>query len=209
MRNPFAAAAALRRSSPAGGSGIGGGQLVPVTQNKIPQWGDWSTRKAIEQGLKSSSWVYICVNKLMKAAASVPWVAEELHGKKWEPIETHPLTELFERPNPFMPRQKLMEWIVSHLYLSGNAMLSKITVRKTPVELWPIWELDKIQPVPSRENWIDRYDFRRDGGAIPLLPEDVVHFMFPDPSNPFWGMAPLKAARAPSTPTSKRCGGTR
>jgi phage portal protein BeeE len=92
MRNPFAAAAALRRSSPAVRiGGIGGGSSCPSPEQD-PAVGDWSTRKAIEQGLKASSWVYICVKRLMKAAASVPWVAEELHGKKWEPIETHPLT---------------------------------------------------------------------------------------------------------------------
>jgi HK97 family phage portal protein len=202
MRNPFAVAVSRGRSStapmPAGSGGIGGGGLVPVTLDKIPQWSDWSTRNAIQHGMKASSWVYICINRLMKAAASVPWAAEELHGDTWEPVEDHPLTALFERPNPFMPRQKLMEWIVSLLYLSGNSLVSKITVsrggKRIPVELWPIWELDKIQPVASKENWLDRYDFRRDGAAIPILPDDVVHFMFPDPANPFWGTPPLKAA---------------
>jgi HK97 family phage portal protein len=190
-RNPFAANAAAARSTPAQS---GGGQLIPSYQNKIPQWSKWSTRKAISDGFKSSVWVYICVQRLMKAAASVPWVAYERNGKKWEANEDHALTELFERPNPFMSRQRLMEYITSHLFLGGNSVIHQIKLRGAPVELWPIWELDKIQVVPSRTEYIERYDYRRDGEPIPLAPDEVVHLMFADPGNPFWGISPLQAA---------------
>lgn len=193
-RNPFAVALA-RSQSPVVARSSGGGALVPAWQNKIPQWSQWSTRKAIQEGFKSSVWVYICIERLMKSAASVPWVAYVRTGRdKWEPEPDHPLSQLMKQPNPFMSGAQFIEAITSQLYLAGNALIHHITLRGTPVELWPVWELDKIQVVPSRENFIDRYDYRRDGEPIPLYPEELTHLMFLDPGNPFWGMAPLQAA---------------
>ena len=198
MANPFAVA--LRRNAtPArptldGAVGSGGGVLVPVYQDKIPQWSDWSAHRAIQEGMKASVWVYICVERLMKAAASVPWRAEVKEGDEWVPAEDHPLTDLLEHPNPFMGRQDWIERSVANLYLVGNALTAKLMVRGVVAELWPMWELDKIQPVPSRTNFIVRYDYRRDGEPIPIDPQEVMHLMFQDPGNPFWGLAPLKAA---------------
>lgn len=196
MANPFALARA-RANAPATitrSSGAGGGTLVPNYLSKIPQWNTWSTRKAVEDGFKSSVWVYIAVQRLMKAAASVPWYAYEGSGDSWEKEPKHPLSQLIARPNPFMSRQRIIESEVAQLSLAGNGMLKKIKLRNQTRELWPIWELDKIQPVPSAEEWLARYDFRRDGAAIPLFPEDVVHAQYVDPYNPFWGMSPLQAA---------------
>jgi HK97 family phage portal protein len=189
MRNPLAVAVSRMRAP----ASSGGGALVPSYTDKQPQWSQWSTKNAIQDGFKSSAWVYKCVERLMKASASVPWNVYELQAGEWVEIEGHPLADLMRRPNPFMGQQKLMEWMTAQLYLAGNSVLSKVVVGGKVRELWPIWELDKIQVVPSRENFIDRYDFRRDGNAIRLDPSEVVHLMFPDPSTPFWGISPLQA----------------
>ncbi|HTE46638.1 MAG TPA: phage portal protein, partial [Gemmatimonadaceae bacterium] len=177
-----------------GPAGSGGGSLVPSYLSKLPQWTSWGTKRAVDEGFKASVWVYISIQRLMKAAASVPWYAYEKRGSKWEKQEDHPLSQLMARPNPFMSRQTVIEFQVAHLHLAGNAMLKKIEIRGQTRELWPIWELDKIQPVPSSIDFLDRYDFRRDGDAIPIYPSEVVHSQFIDPSNPFWGMSPLQAA---------------
>jgi HK97 family phage portal protein len=190
MRNPLATAI-TRMNAP---SGSGGGQLVPSTLNKIAQWSRWGTKRAIDDGFKSSVWVYICIRRLMASAASVPWYAYEGGGDKWEKEENHPLSDLMAQPNPFMSRQQTMEWVIAQLQLAGNSMLKKIVIGGKTRELWPIWELDKIQPVPDRFNFLDRYDFRRDGEAIPILPSEVVHMQLVDPSTPYWGMSPLQAA---------------
>ena len=198
MANPFAVAATrLRAPAPSSVGGRGGGWLVPSYIDKIPQWSKWDARRAVEEGFKSSVWVYKCVERLMKAAASVPWCAhvrQGSQGDEWQPEPDHPLTTLIEHPNPFMGRQKLMEWVTAHLYLTGNSLLHEIKVRGAPVELWPIFELQKITVVPSRTDFIDRYEFRREGEPIPIDPMDVVHTMFPDPAWPYWGMGPLQAA---------------
>jgi HK97 family phage portal protein len=86
--------------------------------------------------------------------------------------------------------------LTTQLFLAGNAILKHITLSRTglaPIELWPIWELDKIQVVPSQDNFIDHYDFRRDGAPYTLYPDEITHLLFEDPGNPFWGLSPLQA----------------
>lgn len=194
MRSPMAVARQRAATIQQDTRANGGGALIPTYLNKIPQWNQWSTKRAVEDGFKASVWVYIAVQRLMRAAASVPWYAYEGNGDEWEKEESHPLSQLIARPNPFMPRQRVIEWMVAQLSLAGNSMLKKVQVRKQTRELWPLWELDKVQPVPDQFNFLARYDFRRDGNPIPILPDEVVHAQYLDPANPFWGVSPLQAA---------------
>src|SRR5438309_1156035 len=197
-RNPFAVAIAITQPPARSQSISSGGSLVPAFQNRVPQFNQWNTRKSIEEGLKASSWVYVCIDRLMKAVGMVRWGAYERSGDDtWELERKHPLTKLIRHPNPFMSGTYFMKMLTAQLYLAGNAMPKHITLArygKRPIELWPIWELDKITVVADQATFIDRYEFRRDGEPIPIAPDEVTHLMFPDPGNPFWGLSPLKAA---------------
>jgi len=169
------------------------GQLLPVWQSGKPIWTDWSTDKAVREGYKASTWVYACIHRIMKAVASVPWVvSRRTKAGEWEVVPGHPLEELLKKPNPYMSGQDLIERMTAHLYLGGNALWTKIRVRGAVVELWPIGP-DGIKPVPSQKNFIERYEYERDGVKHSIKPEDIVHVMFIDPANPYWGMSPLQA----------------
>lgn len=202
MGNPLARAVRRMRSAGSGGEvkSLPTHAFLSAFQHNQPLWTDWDSAKAVKEGFKASAIVYACVRTLMQTAASVPWSAyvraEPRKGsrRKWETAENHPLTELLERPNEHMSRQQLVERLTAHLYLGGNSILQQIRVRGTTVELWPIHDLSKIKVVPSRTDFIARYEVDVDGRQVPLEPEDVVHAMFTDPSNPYWGMSPLMAA---------------
>lgn len=193
--NPFERAASLITAPKATKQAVAGGVLIPSWKSDQPMYKDWSTANAIKDGFKASVWVYACVYRLMKDAASVPWIAEEKKGKEWEPNEDHPLTLLMEDPNPFMSRQDLIERLTSHVYLGGNGLWWHIMAGrpKTVVELWPIHP-GGVTPVPSQTKFISRYEYDKDGVKKDFLPEDVTHFMFTDPNKPYWGMSPLQAA---------------
>lgn len=161
--------------------------------NNQPIWSDWSTENAIQSGMKSSTYVYACVDRLMKSVASIPWNAYVKNSKgEWEEAHDHPLEQLIQNPNPFMSRKQLMEIITAHLYLGGNAVLQKIKVRDTTVELWPI-SPDSIKPVPSKTDFIKEYRYNKNGHITNYAPDEIAHFMFIDPSNVYWGMSPLLA----------------
>lgn len=160
------------------------------------QWNDWSTDKAIRDGLKASVWVYRCVNRRAKAAASVPWYVEERKGDKWERIPNHPIEVLLTEPNPFMTGQKLIEYLVNHLDLGGNGIWHIVMARDMPVEFWPIVpDPSLIKPVPDRQNFLSHYEYTLEAGDKRRLePQEVIHFKFVDPSNFYWGLSPLQVA---------------
>jgi len=170
-----------------------GAPPIPSYQDGRPQWSEWSTDNAIKEGFKRSTWVYACVWRIMRAAASVPWVVSRREGDKWVPVPGHPLELLLETPNPKMSRQDLIERTASHLYLGGNALWQKVTARNIVAELWPL-DVGGIKPIISQRDFISGYQYER--GKIRHLykADEVVHFTFIDPANPYWGMSPLQAA---------------
>lgn len=193
MPNPFMKAARLVRDGPGEVKQYTTGQLMPLWRNGRPVWTDWSTEKGIKEGYKASSWYYAGINRILRAVTSVPWKAAQRKGDQYEDLPGHPLEQLIARPNPFMTRQKLFGYLIVHLYTGGNHLWSKVRARGAPVELWPIIP-DGIKPVPDQAKFISKYQYDKDGVKKDFEPKDVVHFMFIDPSNPYWGMAPLKAA---------------
>jgi len=51
--------------------------------------------------------------------------------------------------------------------------------------------------LPDAKGYIKGYEYRPNGGMTPpifLSPNSVIHVRLVDPANPWWGMAPLKAA---------------
>lgn len=157
------------------------------------RWAEWSTERAIKYGFKSNSYVYACVNLLAKSAASVPWVVYKKTGaKKWEIQEDHPAALLIEKPNPFMSRIDLIETMTQHLYLGGNAILTKVRAGNQVTELWSL-PPDAIKVMVSQKDFIGGYMYRRDGVWMNFEARDILHNRFNDPANPYWGISPLQA----------------
>lgn len=165
---------------------------------------EWSERRAVKDGLKVSTWVYACIYRIAKSAASVPWRVERRVGDdEWEPVKgIHPLTELFNRPNPLWSRQDLIERLTFHLYLAGNGLVHKTRGLGNRIEeLWLV-SPDVLRPEPDPVEVIKYYRLtsptRRD---IPV--DDVVHVMFTDPADPTWGLSPLQVVARAVTSDSK------
>lgn len=124
-----------------------------------------------------------------------------------EPEPGHVLETLLDEPNPYYDNQLLTESILQHLLLTGNGILSKVRLRKSPLnpkakpfgpplQLWPILP-DDIKPVQDRENFIARYEAPAPRGQtepIKISVHDVIHFKLPNPGDPTWGASPLKSA---------------
>ncbi len=166
---------------------------LPSWKSNKPVWKEWDTDNAVRYGYKASTWVYSCINRIAKTAASVPWkVYRRDPDGELEEIPNHPLEQLLKEPNPYMSGQDLMERMVSHLYLGGNTLLSKVRARNVTAELWPL-NPSEFSPVPSNNDFIVAYEYQVNGIKKRLEAEEVLHIMFVDPSNVYWGMAPLQA----------------
>lgn len=167
--------------------------LLPTRKSNKPEWVKWDTKAAITDGLKASSWVYTCCSKIAEAIAGIPWRTERRSAEGWVPDESSPLRDLLEKPNVAWSWDFLIQQVVLHLLLGGNAVISKVKVGGVPVELWP-WNPGLIRPIPSTTEFIAGYEVKDSTEKRTLKPEDTIHLMLPDPENPRWGMSPMMAA---------------
>ena len=181
-------AATARTARPFGLKG-GAPALVPRFSHGRPHWKKWDPDRAL-RGYEASSWVYSCVQKLATGAASVPWVVR----RNGEVDPHHPLTLLLAHPNAQMGRQRVIETVFAHLYLTGNAILCKVLVgprgSQVPAELWPIVP-SKVEVIADRTKLISGYKLPEE--KTPRPAGEVVHLMLVNPADMLWGMGRLQA----------------
>lgn len=156
---------------------------------------EWSAEKAVTEGMRKSGWLYVAVTKKARALASVPLIVERQTRKGWTPDPKHPAQKLLSRPNPHMDMQGMVERWTQHMELAGNAVWHVIRAGNgEALELWPILP-DHISPIPDRVDYLRGYEYRpTPTDRLTLKPSEVIHWQYQDPANPYWGLAPIRAA---------------
>ena len=130
---------------------------------------------------------------------SVPIVEERAEGRKWNPLDRHPLERLLVNPNPFYDCDTLAKAFLLSWFLDGNAYLIKARngLRAT-IELWyvPHCLVEPSRSRVGRAGLITHYTYNPDGmGRQDVKVADVVHLRVGlDPRNPRKGLSPIKAA---------------
>lgn len=163
------------------------------SQDGRPVTSAWNADKAVDEGLKVNAWVYSAVNRIGTGVSSVDLVLERRTTTGWEAQPAHELQALLEQPNAFMTWKTFAQIWAQHMLLAGNALAWLNVVNGKPVEMWPIHP-DTIKPIVSRLDFIGGYEWKMDASTKRNLGvSEVIHWMFPDPSDPRWGLAPLKA----------------
>ena len=167
-------------------------EALPRSQDGRPRPVVYDDNTALDGGLESSVWVYVCVEIIGRAISSRSFAVYDAEG---EALPDHPLSLLLASPNPWWSTAQLLERVTQHLLLTGNGVITKVRgVREIPVELWAL-QPSTVKPIPSRSSYVEGYQFR-DGGAVRLLPaEDVCHVQLSNPADPYWGLAPYRAGK--------------
>jgi HK97 family phage portal protein len=114
------------------------------------------------------------------------------------PITSGTAFDRFRRPSPRKSRYELWFNTIASMELAGNAMwwLELPTQRNIKMPL-SIRVLDPFttKVVRDREDGsLIGYETRQGRKKIQLMPDEVVHFMYPNPRDQWWGLAPLTAA---------------
>ena len=161
--------------------------------------GFWESDKLKEIGDGSgNSAVTACLNVLATSFAE-PMLQivkrDQTFGDR-EVNHTHPLAELFRRPNPFMSHNLMSHYIVLALNTNGDAFLYKNrNARGEVVELVPL--MPHLVEVRGNENkLITHYEYYTYGKGefVKLDVEDMVHIRQGiDPNDHRRGHAPLKS----------------
>jgi HK97 family phage portal protein len=158
----------------------------------VPIYSDMTVARATRQGYKISVYVYRAIRTIVQAGSAIPWVALDKNGVV---NDKHPFMDLVRHPNPEFAWQDIMEFLIAHLELCGNALWQPLMVGGIPREIWPAYP-DLISPIPSDipGQWLKGWQVTSTQGQWVAPPEQFVHFMQMDPGNPYWGTSPLMAA---------------
>ena len=144
---------------------------------------------------EQSPWVYIAINRIAEACALVPLNVLRLDGEKRIGISNHPLERLLANPNPLTSGFELLEQTIGSLELQGNAYWYLVgDSRGRPCEIW-LLRPDRVTIVPDAKRVVAGYLYEIDGRHIPLDAIEVLHFRRWHPSNDFYGLSPIAAAR--------------
>ncbi len=176
--------------------------LLPSFQSGKPLPEKWSLEKAVDQGFRVDALVYSAFRSRANAVGSIPWIAEMRNSDgTWELAPDHDIIALLENPSDRVSRQQLHEVMTYHLDLAGNALLHKLLLSRTlPGAALPaIKELrnlipEDLAPVPlkSAEVMLSHYEYRRGLDVRRFETGEIIHAMYPDPADPFWGISPLQ-----------------
>ena len=121
-----------------------------------PVYTELTLAKALREGYKWSPAVYSAVRTIVKAGSVLPWIVLDKDGER---IDNHPFEQLMVRPNPNFSGQDLMEFLIAHLKLVGNALWQPIIVNGQVKELWTIMP-DLVKPIPSdvKGQWLKGWE---------------------------------------------------
>jgi HK97 family phage portal protein len=119
----------------------------------------------------------------------------------YNPIETHPLLDLLDKPNAETTGSDIIYTTQSHKKLAGDAFWLKvrnggqvIAVRQLPPDKVI---LNLKNPTPEEPTTISSYTYKDiiNGEKIVMTyaPEDIIHFKKPNPNNPFRGIGAVES----------------
>jgi HK97 family phage portal protein len=139
------------------------------------------------------------VSRTSTAVSQVEWhlYRKTKTGRKEDRVEvtSHAALDLWNKPNPFMPRQEFCEVIQQFIDLAGESpwvVAYDKRAKNLPLELWPV-RPDRMEPDPHPQKFLAGWNYRspEDGQLIPLNLREVIHLRIPNPLDPFRGCSPI------------------
>jgi HK97 family phage portal protein len=139
--------------------------------------------------------LFAIVDRTSNATALVDWKLWRTakSGREEDRVEvtSHAALDLWNRPNPFMPRQEFVEAQGQHYDLTGEAWWVISTAGSLPLEMWPV-RPDRMMPVPDRDKFLLGYMYTSpDGEQIALELGQVIQIRRPNPLDPYRGLSPV------------------
>lgn len=143
--------------------------------------------------------VYRCINTIANAQASLP-----IHIKREQDDDVvygEPINDLFDRPAPRRSAYDLIFGMATQLEGTGNAcvwmdfgMNGKVRPGHLPQNL-VVLNSRMVKPVVYGDAELMGYEYRlKNGSVVKFTPEEIMHVMYYDPENPWWGQSVLEAA---------------
>lgn len=155
-------------------------------------------RALAHEGFSANAYGYRAVMLIAQACAGIPWVLYQNGRSRRSELTSHPLLDLWRRPNPQQGSSGFVEALVAFWYITGNSYAT-VGVPETgpnkgvPKQLWTL-RPDKVQIVPDPLNFIGGYIYTDYGARKELDASQVMQLKFFNPEHDFYGLSPLASA---------------
>jgi len=162
--------------------------------------GDMGIREAAQKRSIQNSWVYTGINfKAREFSAGKMHVYPKGNEDDAQYFPSHPFEQVLSRPNPYMGKAFLLQYLFWWLDLDGNCYtFCAPDENGNLAELWPL-PSHQVRVMPGdNERFIDYYEFMPEGMIYRIPAEYVAHVRYPNPFDIFRGLAPLVAAILPA-----------
>lgn len=142
-----------------------------------------------------------CINLIASAVASVKIIVTDEHGNHLG--DDHSISKILKRPNCAISYCELMESIVAHKLISGNAYILLLKNRNLIKELH-ILRPDKVKISQGKSNLPHSYIYHPNESESDILEflvdqvtgnSDIIHIKNFHPSNDLYGLSALSTAR--------------
>lgn len=152
---------------------------------------DFDVRRLVDEGYRRNVVVYVCVNEIAQSVGAPKLKVRD--RRSHEDIETHPLLDLFERPNPDMGLYELFERTIVHMQTAGVAFLHKGRNAAGQVIRLTNLRPERLTPIPDGTGTVVEYEYKMDGAlrGQRLPRNDLIVFRLYDPLNDYHGLPPL------------------
>ena len=179
--------------------GFGGVSTYPLA---FPGWPDRTGSGPMSPESRSrmalmSAWVYSDVQVIARRYSTGILQIELQDGEEKTPVISHPLENIWKRPNLYMGRNFLMQFWAWSLLAGGKGeayLFAAPGEDGKPAELWPV-PPSMINPVGNEKEFISHFEFKSRPNEKPLIidPAYIVYSHLPNPFDLRRGLDPMLA----------------
>jgi len=149
-----------------------------------PEWTPNNYHSLVSESFQKNVFAFRSINLIASGIASIP-----MHVKNGDLTTNPKLTDLLSHPNKEQGRSSFITSIVSYLLLSGNAF-----IYSDEDNLYCL-RSDRVKLVFNEaKTTVKSYVYEVDGVRIPVDLEDILHIKFFNPTDDWFGFAPLRSA---------------
>jgi len=158
---------------------------------------EWNELELLEHYSKSV-YVFRAIKIIAERMSAVQYDLHRIANSQGdvEEVLMHEVLDVMARPNRFQTWPQLVKINITNKLLAGESYLYKVRDgRGQVVELWNI-RPDLMQPIKSKSNWINGYEFQTQGAKEFFAVEDIIHNFDVNPVDNRGGRSPLMAAKS-------------
>lgn len=176
-----------------------------------PVWMRRDYARFSEEGYRRNVIAHRACEMIAAAIASVPWQVTERTRTRTRVLDKHPLLSLLNRPNPMQGGAELVEALITHKLVAGNAYLHAVGPKgEAPLELYTL-RPDRITIIAGQGGIPKAYRYIVGQSQVDF-PVDcitgqsrILHVKQFHPTDDWYGMSSVEAA-AYSIDQHNQCG---